>query len=90
MHEYADRLAGAFVGMDEPLEGEFEARLAESSTLAFRVAYGVLRHRQDAEDVAPGSLRESLSALPGVTRPRTLSRLARAHDQIADSFQLTA
>src|ERR1035437_4901700 len=30
----------------------FEARLVESSTLAFRVAYGVLRHRQDAEDVA--------------------------------------
>lgn len=52
MHEYADRLAGVFVGMDEPLEREFEARLAESSTLAFRVAYGVLRHRQDAEDVA--------------------------------------
>src|ERR1035437_1253047 len=30
----------------------FEARLVESSTLAFRVAYGVLRHREDAEDVA--------------------------------------
>ena len=52
MHEYADRLAGGIVDMDEPLEREFEARLAESSTLAFRVAYGVLRHRQDAEDVA--------------------------------------
>src|SRR5436190_19351635 len=34
------------------LAGEFEARLADSSTLAFRVAYSVLRHRQDAEDVA--------------------------------------
>jgi RNA polymerase sigma-70 factor (ECF subfamily) len=36
----------------DDLAVEFEARLVESSTLAFRVAYGVLRHRQDAEDVA--------------------------------------
>jgi RNA polymerase sigma-70 factor (ECF subfamily) len=38
--------------VDEALEREFEARLTESSTLAFRVAYSVLRHREDAEDVA--------------------------------------
>src|SRR5262249_21157197 len=42
----------SFVSADEELEREFEVRLVESSTLAFRVAYGVLRHRQDAEDVA--------------------------------------
>ena len=30
----------------------FGERLRESSSLAFRVAYGVLRHREDAEDVA--------------------------------------
>jgi len=52
MHELADRLAGKVVGVDQELEQDFEARLVESSTLAFRVAYGVLRHRQDAEDVA--------------------------------------
>ena len=52
MHELADRLAGRVVGVDQELEQDFEARLVESSTLAFRVAYGVLRHRQDAEDVA--------------------------------------
>jgi RNA polymerase sigma-70 factor (ECF subfamily) len=40
------------VTSDDDLEREFEARLAESSRLAFRVAYGVLRHREDAEDVA--------------------------------------
>lgn len=51
MHELADRLAGVLPVTDE-LEREFEARLVESSTLAFRVAYGVLRHREDAEDVA--------------------------------------
>ena len=52
MHERADRLAGGFVGVDHELEREFETRLVESSTLAFRVAYSVLRHREDAEDVA--------------------------------------
>jgi RNA polymerase sigma-70 factor, ECF subfamily len=53
MHGFADRLAGGTVAVnDAALEREFEARLVESSTLAFRVAYGVLRHRQDAEDVA--------------------------------------
>ena len=37
---------------DALLDREFEERLAEASTLAFRVAYGVLRRREDAEDVA--------------------------------------
>ena len=37
---------------DQALEREFEARLVECSTLAFRVAFSVLRHREDAEDVA--------------------------------------
>jgi RNA polymerase sigma-70 factor (ECF subfamily) len=40
------------VSLDPSLEREFEARVADSSTLAFRVALGVLRHREDAEDVA--------------------------------------
>ena len=52
MHEHAARLAGSLITVNQELEREFEARLTESSTLAFRVAYGVLRHRQDAEDVA--------------------------------------
>jgi RNA polymerase sigma-70 factor (ECF subfamily) len=38
--------------VDADLDAEFEVRLRESSTLAFRVAYAVLRHREDAEDVA--------------------------------------
>jgi RNA polymerase sigma-70 factor (ECF subfamily) len=52
MHERVDRLVGGFVGVDHELDREFESRLVESSTLAFRVAYSVLRHREDAEDVA--------------------------------------
>jgi RNA polymerase sigma-70 factor (ECF subfamily) len=52
MHDAA-RLAGLLVDLDgDALAREFEARLADSSALAFRVAYSVLRHRQDAEDVA--------------------------------------
>jgi RNA polymerase sigma-70 factor (ECF subfamily) len=52
MHERAVRLASNFVTVDEDLAREFEARLVESSTLAFRVAFSVLRQREDAEDVA--------------------------------------
>ena len=37
---------------DRDLEREFETRLVECSTLAIRVAYSVLRNREDAEDVA--------------------------------------
>lgn len=40
------------VSLDPALEREFEARVTDSSTLAFRVALGVLRRREDAEDVA--------------------------------------
>ena len=40
------------MGLTADVEREFEARLVESSTLAFRVAYSVLRQREDAEDVA--------------------------------------
>ena len=52
MHERQSLAVSGFVDVDTDLEREFEARLAETSTLAFRVAYSVLRHREDAEDVA--------------------------------------
>src|SRR5262245_32947098 len=52
MQPLADRMTVHADWADRELEAEFEARLVESSTLAFRVAYSVLRHREDAEDVA--------------------------------------
>ncbi|HVQ15667.1 MAG TPA: sigma-70 family RNA polymerase sigma factor [Vicinamibacterales bacterium] len=52
MHEHAERLLGSLVTADLELEGEFEARLSDSSRLAFRVAFSVLRQKEDAEDVA--------------------------------------
>ena len=51
MHEATHGYAG-FVTAEDVLEREFGERLRESSSLAFRVAYGVLRHREDAEDIA--------------------------------------
>jgi RNA polymerase sigma-70 factor (ECF subfamily) len=52
MAGHVDAVAGAVPDVDHDLEREFEARLEDSSTLAFRLAYSVLRNRQDAEDVA--------------------------------------
>jgi RNA polymerase sigma-70 factor (ECF subfamily) len=52
MHERESWTVSGFVEVDTELEREFEARLVETSTLAFRVAYSVLRQREDAEDVA--------------------------------------
>ncbi len=52
MHDRAEWLAGSLVKLNDDLAGEFEARLVESSSLAFRVAYKVLRNRQGAEAVA--------------------------------------
>ncbi|HEV2290057.1 MAG TPA: sigma-70 family RNA polymerase sigma factor [Candidatus Acidoferrales bacterium] len=44
------------VSQDDSLEREFQARLEECGTLAFRVALGVLRNRAEAEDVAQEAL----------------------------------
>src|SRR5262245_30191642 len=52
MDDTAQHLTTPFVAMADDLEKEFAARIAESSTLAFRVAYSVLRNREDAEEVA--------------------------------------
>src|SRR6185369_15246252 len=52
MHEHVERLAGSLVTADRELEREFEARLQDSSRLAFRVAFSVLKQREDAEEVA--------------------------------------
>jgi RNA polymerase sigma-70 factor, ECF subfamily len=67
MHEFVGSLAGsgdAVSGVDHALEQEFEARLVESSTLAVRVAYSVLRHREDAEDVAQEAFARAYRSFP--------------------------
>ena len=52
MSEIAARLAEPLVSLTDDLIQEFEVRLADSSALAFRVAYSVVRQKQDAEDIA--------------------------------------
>jgi len=52
MNATVDRLSEGHLAADEALDREFETCLVENSTLAFRVAYSVLRQRQDAEDAA--------------------------------------
>jgi RNA polymerase sigma-70 factor (ECF subfamily) len=52
MDEPSHSPLGVAVTIDEALEEEFEGRLLNSSSLVFRVAYSVLRNREDAEDVA--------------------------------------
>jgi len=53
MNEWVGRgVLGTFVSERADLDTEFEARLRDSSALAFGVAYGVLRNREDAEEVA--------------------------------------
>jgi RNA polymerase sigma-70 factor (ECF subfamily) len=60
VREWAQSLP--IVTSDEDLEREFERRLAESGSLAFRVAYGVLRQREDAEDVAQDAFAKAYRA----------------------------
>jgi RNA polymerase sigma factor (sigma-70 family) len=52
MHERASLWVTGLVTAETSREREFEALLVETSRLAFRVAFSVLRHQQDAEDVA--------------------------------------
>ena len=52
MQQKAEWLPTALVDTASDLEREFEARLADSSAMAIRVAFSVLRNQADAEDVA--------------------------------------
>lgn len=52
MHDTLGRHPSTLVTLDSDLEQEFEERLRDSQDLAVRVAYGIVRHRQDAEEIA--------------------------------------
>lgn len=58
----ADYVA-TIVTAESSMDADFEARLRDCSSLAFRIAYGVLRHRQDAEDVAQDAFARACSRL---------------------------
>ena len=63
MHEIAARCPGILVTEEAAREEEFEAQAPEATTLAFRVAFAVLRHREDAEDVAQEALTRAFQRL---------------------------
>ena len=72
------------VSLDPALEREFEERIADSSTLAFRVALGVLRHRQDAEDVAQDAFLRARRAFGSIRdRDRFRAWLVRTSFRLA-------
>ena len=52
IRDVADLLREALPNVSDEIERDFERLLRDTSTLAFRVAYSVLRQREDAEDVA--------------------------------------
>jgi RNA polymerase sigma-70 factor (ECF subfamily) len=52
MHQKAEWLPAAMMDAAPDVDREFEARLADSSAMAIRVAFSVLRNQADAEDVA--------------------------------------
>jgi RNA polymerase sigma-70 factor, ECF subfamily len=52
MHDHVKPIASVLLNMEEDLKQEFETRIAETGTLAYRVAFSVLRNSEDAEDVA--------------------------------------
>ena len=63
----------------DQLAHEFDARLRDSGTLAFRVAYSVLRHREDAEDVAQESIAKAYRSFAQLrNRERFRAWLVRA------------
>ena len=52
MNEAADHFPGMLVSADESLEREFEEAVRTSADLAVRVAFSILRRREDAEEIA--------------------------------------
>ena len=52
MNEAAGHFPGMLVSADEPLEREFEDAVRTSADLAVRVAFSILRRREDAEEIA--------------------------------------
>jgi RNA polymerase sigma-70 factor (ECF subfamily) len=75
-----EKLPGPLAGLDvgAPLDADLEQALAASTSLAFRVAYAVLRRRDDAEDVAQEAVLRACRKLGSLRDPgRMRAWLAR-------------
>ncbi len=72
------------VALDPQLARELEERVADAADLAFRVALGVLRRREDAEDVAQEAFLRAHRSFPAIRdRERFRSWLVRVAFRLA-------
>jgi RNA polymerase sigma-70 factor, ECF subfamily len=75
MNDLLLTLHDAVVSFDEQTDSPtiaFAERLAGCSALMFRVAYSVVRHREDAEDIAQEALLRACSKQEALRRPESL------------------
>jgi RNA polymerase sigma-70 factor, ECF subfamily len=70
MNEAAGPLPRLLVSADESLEREFECAVRASADLAVRVAFSVLRRREDAEDVAQEAYARAYRRFRGLRDPQ--------------------
>jgi len=65
MHEHVKPIASVLLNMEEDLKQEFETRIVETGTLAYRVAFSILRNPEDAEDVAQEAMLRAVRFFAG-------------------------
>ena len=70
MNEAASRLPGLLVSADESLDREFEHAVRGTAELAVRVAFSVLRRREDAEEVAQEAYARAYRRFRGLRDPQ--------------------
>jgi RNA polymerase sigma-70 factor, ECF subfamily len=70
MNEAAGHLPGMLVSADDSLEREFEEAVRTSVDLTVRVAYSILRRREDAEEIAQEAYARAYRRFRDLREPR--------------------
>jgi RNA polymerase sigma-70 factor, ECF subfamily len=70
MNEAASHFPGMLVTADESLEREFEEAVRTSADLAVRVAFSILRRREDAEEIAQEAYARAYHRFRDLREPR--------------------
>jgi RNA polymerase sigma-70 factor, ECF subfamily len=74
-----------------PGDTEFVARLAECPTVAFQAAVAILRHREDAEDVAQDAIARAYRSYAQLREPDRFPHwLARIARRLAINYRIAA
>jgi RNA polymerase sigma-70 factor, ECF subfamily len=74
MDEAAGRFPGILMSVDRALEREFEEAVRQSSDLAVRVAFSVLRQREDAEEIAQEAFARACARFTSLREPDDFRR----------------